>query len=122
MNSTMHVPASKQFSLGSIFLAMLMVAAIVGLAYRFALHGFAIGVDICVALWTLASFSNSQVLRPFSNRQLSITEIGTLVAISFILHGLAMPAVQSGPHRRRNVTPAVSAPSLGESTTAGITP
>ena len=118
----MNVPASKLFSLGSIFLMMLMAASIVGLASRFELHGFAIGVDICVVLWILASFSKSQALRPLSNRQLSITEIGTLVAICFILHGLAMPAVQSGPHRQRNATSAGPTPLLGATTTSDTTP
>ena len=118
----MNAADSKQFSLGAMFLATVMVAALVGLASRFELHGFAFGVDVCVLLRTLASFSKFQFFRPFSNRCLSITEIGTLVALCLILHGLALPAVQSGPHRRRTATPAVATPISGETTPSDTTP
>ena len=94
----MNALDSKQFALGVMFMATVMIASVIGLASQFELQGFAVGIDICVLLWTLASFSNVQTLRPFSNRCLTITEVATLVAICLILHGLAMPPVHSTPH------------------------
>ena len=108
MSDTVETTLSKQIALGAIFGLMTMVAAMAGLAYRFDLQGFFFGVDFSVALWILASFSGSKALRPLSNRHLSITEILTLAAICLIMHGLAMPAVQSGPHPRRATTPATT--------------
>lgn len=95
----------KQCALGGYFLTMLMVATVLGMARQFGLLGFAIGVDLGAVYWILASISNASALQPFSNRKLSAVEIGTLVAICFILQGLALPPVQSGPHPRRPVAP-----------------
>lgn len=113
---------SKQFALGSIFGLMIMVAAMAGLACPFGLQGFVFGIDFVIVLWILASFSGSRSLRPFSNRHLSIAEIATMAAVCLILHGLAMPAVQTGPHRRRATTPVTIPPTSGGTTAAAPTP
>jgi|688.fasta_scaffold54976_6 hypothetical protein len=118
----MDTLVSKQFALGSIFGLMIMVAAMAGLAYRFDLQGFVFGIDFVVVLWILASFSGARSLRPFSNRHLSIAEIATMAAICLILHGLAMPAVQSGPHRRRATTPVTVPPASGGTAATAPTP
>ena len=116
MSDTTDASLSKQIALGAIFGVMTMVAVMAALAYRFDLHGFAFGIDLSVLLWILASFSNLRALRPFSNRHLSITEIVTMAAICLVLHGLAMPAVHSGPHHRRTTTPAPIAPAADGTT------
>ncbi|MEQ1828767.1 MAG: hypothetical protein ABL921_22580 [Pirellula sp.] len=81
----------KPFLRGPIFVPILMVAIVILLARQFGLLGFAIGIDLCVVIYILASFSKAPSLRPFSNRHLAVTDIGTLVAICLILHGLALP-------------------------------
>jgi hypothetical protein len=104
----MNTLDSKQFALGAMFLTTLMIAALVGLTSQFGLQGLAFGVDLCVLLWTAASISGLNTFRPFSDLRPSITDFGVLIVICLILHGLAMPGGQSGPHPRR--TPAVGVP------------
>lgn len=96
-----------QFSLGAIGLLTTMLAVLLGLTSQFGLTGFACGVDACAAMLIAAANSSWATFRPISNHPTTLTEVVTIVAICLILHGLAMPSIESCPRRQRPAPVAV---------------
>jgi hypothetical protein len=89
-----------RFSLLTLILGVSLLAAWFGLGRAYGLHGAILPLDVIVLCWVAASLSG--VSGHFGKRipKLAITDATVLLFICFLLHGLAMPAVQSEPHPR----------------------
>ena len=107
----MRETESNQFSLCTLLIIVTWIALALGFWVTFGPHGFAVGMYIAAGSWWALSFTRKPTFRPLSNRRLKSSEVLTLLAICFVLHCLAMPAVQSNCQGRRRppATPAGAA-------------
>ncbi len=98
----------NKYSLLTLFLAVTMVGSAFGLGRVYRAHGIILPFDLLVICWAVASLCGTEQVFGRRIRRLTLTEIIVLLFICYVMHGLAMPAVQSGPHPRRR--PPVTVP------------
>ncbi len=96
---------SVRFSLAALLLAVSFVALTCGLARQLGVLGLIASFDLIVAFLGFSSVLKITQLCGVRIRQLNFLEFLVLVTICVVLHGLQLPAVISGPHRRRGPTP-----------------
>ena len=99
--------ARIRFSLLTLLLAITFAGVTLGLGRILGVHGFILPLDLLVLGWAAASLWGSERRLPSRFRRLTFAETVVLLLLCFELHGLALPAVQSGPHPRRNAPAAV---------------
>lgn len=96
--SELDVPRSPRFNLPLLFFLTLNAAILLACVRSIPRYGSPIGIEMVAILCCLASFSGAKRLRPLSTRRWTVVEIVVVAVNCAILHGLAMPAVTSGPH------------------------
>ena len=100
---------TKRFSVGSLLTVTLFVAVICAGGRSFGTSGIAPACGFVAATWFAVSRTKTSSLCPINRQRMTVVELLTILAICFILHGLTLPAVQSGQHKRRPI-PATLAP------------
>lgn len=100
-----------RFSVG-VLLAITLFVAVVFAGYRaFGANGIAPACAFVAVIWFAVSRTRTLALYPMNRKRITVVELLTILAICLILHGLTLPAVQSGPHRRR-AAPAPPGPQM----------
>ena len=72
-----------------------------GLGRVYGAHWGIMPFDLLVICWAVASLYDAKQVCGLRIWKLTLTDIIVLLVICCVMHGLAMPAVQSGPHPRR---------------------
>ncbi|MFO0820823.1 MAG: hypothetical protein U1A77_22940 [Pirellulales bacterium] len=94
-----------RFSLGALLMLTLFFAIVcVGWA-SFGYRGIAPACASVAFIWFALSRTNSRSLVPINCQRMTVVELLTILGVCAFLHGVSLPAVQSGPHRRRLPAP-----------------
>lgn len=109
---------TKRFSVGFLLTVTLFVAVVFGSWQSFGASGIAPACGFVAATWFALSRTKTPSLYPINRQRMTVVELLTVLAICFILYGLTIPAVQSGPHRRRPIpaTPGPPTPTTNSNT------
>ncbi len=97
--------ATVRFTLAGLLCTVTFVGLACALGRQFGAHGLIASLDVILAMIAIASVFKINQVCGVQIRRLTFAEFVVLLAICFVLHGLAMPAVQSGGHRRRIAAP-----------------
>jgi len=93
----------KRFSI-SVLLTLTSFIAIILAGWRtFGMRGIAPSCAVVAIAWFVLSRTKTPSFYPFNRNRMTIVELLTILSICVILYGLTLPAVQSGPHKRRMI-------------------
>ena len=97
-----------RFTVGALFVATGLVAILFAGWRSFGTYGIGPALALNCVIWFSLSQLKTTSLRPINHERMAIVELIVTLAICAVLHGLLLPGVQSGPHRRRPIpaTPA----------------
>lgn len=109
---------ASMFSMVLLVTALLFVAVVLGGWYVFGHRGIAPASAIVAIAWFALSRTKSPAFHAINRRRITVVELLTMITICLILHGLTIPAVQSGPHPRRHAEPPAAATATQPSGTA----
>ena len=110
-DATSNTDASR-FSLGALLMLTLFVAIVcVGWA-SFDYRGITPACAAVAFIWFAFSRTTSHSLLPINRQRMTVVELLTILGVCAMLHGLSLPAVQSGPHRRRLPAPPTAKPPM----------
>ena len=97
-----EVPGHR-FANGFLLLVACWLVVIATSSVAFGMSGLAPAAVLIAISWFLFSRSRNPMFYPINRKRMTLIELLTIVGVCAILHGLSLPAVQSGPHRRRSV-------------------
>lgn len=109
---------SRQFTLCALFVVTGLIAIVFAGWKSLGTSGIGPALALnCVIWFSLSRFKNAS-LNPINHQRMTIVELIVILVLCAVLHGQLLPAVQSGPHRRRPAVPSLG-PVLESSETAG---
>ena len=92
-----------RFSITVLLILTSFVAILLAGWRTFGMRGVSLSCAVVVIAWFALSRTKAQTFYPFNRKQMTVVELLTILSVGFILYGLTLPAVQSGPHRRRMI-------------------
>ncbi len=112
---------APKLSIAVLLTATLFVAIVLASWRAFGNRGIAPASALVAVAWFALSRTKAPAFNAINRQRMTVVELLTIITICLILHGLSIPAVQSGPHPRRPVGPPAAATLIqpnGMSTTA----
>ena len=100
------VSSMIRYSLLTLFVVVTVTGSVFGLGRAYGAHGVILPFDLLVICWAVASLCGTEQVFGRRIRKLTVTDIIALLFTCYVMHGLAMPAVQTGGHPRRSFPPA----------------
>ena len=100
---------TKRFTVGFLLTVTLFVAVVFGGWRSFGASGIAPACGFVAATWFALTRTKTLSLNLINRRRMAVVELLTILAMCLIFHGLTIPSVQSGPHKRRPI-PATPGP------------
>jgi hypothetical protein len=116
--------SSARFSLASLLVAVSFVALLCTLSRQYGIQGLIASFDLALVCLGMASVFKITQMWGMRVPRLTLVEYIVLLAVCAMFHGLALPAISTGGHRRRAAAPVTpqAAPALQDDNASSGTP
>ncbi len=106
---------TRRFTVGVLLVVTGLAAILLAGWSLFGAYGIGSALALnCFILFSLSRLKNAS-LSPINHHRMTIVDLVVVLAICAVVHGLLLPGVQTGSHRRSPATPAVLSPSSSTS-------